>query len=420
MKNSIKPALKISKTEARRFILFHQGLLPPRKGQGKAGIMEFIRRVGCIQFDPVNVVERNPELVLQARISAYSPELLDDLLYRDRALVDGFDKMAAIYPVEDWPAFCFRRQQVQQAHQVRADLEDEFMSKMIETVRNRGPLSSLDFEKTVRITGYWGASMHVERFALERLLDLGKLIIHHRTGSRRYYDLAERVLPPQVYSAPDPFENFEGYQEWHVLRRIGGMGIANSGAGEYWGGIAGTKSQGRWDALHRLISQGKLLPVEIDEIPERTFFIRASDWQQFVVENVQSPAIESSKCIFLGPLDNLLWDRDLIRLLFNFNYIWEVYKPVSIRSYGPYTLPILLGDTFVGRVDLKFDRKKRTLILNNLWWEKDIRVDEKMQSALAAGFKEFLRFLRADRIQLSETIKENGSVCFLKAEDLKV
>ena len=420
MKNSIKPALKISKTEARRFILFHQGLLPPRKGQGKAGIMEFIRRVGCIQFDPVNVVERNPELVLQARISTYSPELLDDLLYQDRALVDGFDKMAAIYPVEDWPAFCFRRQQVQQAHQVRADLEDEFMSKMIETVRNRGPLSSLDFEKTVRITGYWGASMHVERFALERLLDLGKLIIHHRTGSRRYYDLAERVLPPQVYSAPDPFENFEGYQEWHVLRRIGGMGIANSGAGEYWGGIAGAKSQGRWDALHRLISQGRLLPIEIDDIPERTFFIRASDWQQFIVENAQSLDPQSSKCILLGPLDNLLWNRDLIRWLFNFSYIWEVYKPVSKRSYGPYTLPILLGDTFIGRVDLKFDRKNRTLILNNLWWEKEIRIDENIQTALAACFKEFLRFLRADRIQLSAILKDNDSLSFLKAEDLKV
>jgi uncharacterized protein YcaQ len=411
MKNSIQPVIKISKIQARRFMLWHQGLLSPRQWQGKTGIMEYIRRVGCIQFDPVNVIAHNPELVLQARVREYKPVLLDELLYTDRELVDGFDKMAAIYPVTDWPAFAHHRRQVEEFHTRRADLEADFMTGLIESIRWRGPISSLDLEKTVRITGYWGAQMHIERYALERLLDLGLLIIHHRTGSRRYYDLAERVLPPPVYFAAEPFTDFESYQDWHVLRRIGGIGITTSAAGECWGGIAGTKSPGRWDALRRLVSKGKVLPVEIDSASDRTFFIRSCDWERYSAAH--NSDLNDSTCIFLGPLDNLLWDRDLIRMLFDFDYVWEVYKPIATRSYGPYTLPILLGDAFVGRIDLKLDRKNKTLLLNHLWWEQNEVLDARLQAAFAAGLNEFRRFSSADRIQLSAEMK-NSPINYLE------
>ena len=412
MRYSIQPNIKISKIQARRFMLWHQGLLPHWQWQGKTGIMEYIRRVGCIQFDPVNVIAHNPELVLQARVKDYRPWLLDELLYRDRELVDGFDKMAAIYPVSDWPAFSHRRRQVEQYHMRRADLEADFMARLIETIRSRGPISSLDLEKTVRITGYWGTQMHMERFALERLHDLGQLIIHHRTGSRRYYDLAERVLPDSVYSTAEQFNDFESYLDWHVLRRIGGMSISSSTAGECWLGISGMKSGDRWEALRRLVSQGKVLPVEIEDFPDRTFFLRTSDWEQYLTG--PAPDLNASPCIFLGPLDNFLWNRDLIRMLFDFDYVWEVYKPVAIRSYGPYTLPILLDDSFVGRIDLKLDRKNKALLLNHLWWEQNVFFDDRLQAAFFAALNEFRRFSGADRIQLSDDLK-NSPINHLEA-----
>jgi uncharacterized protein YcaQ len=411
LKNSIQPIQKISKAEARRFMLSHQGLLPPQQRSGPEGVLEFFHRVGCIQFDPVNVVERNPELVLQARISAYQPELLDDLLYGKRALIDGFDKVTSIYSVEDWPAFSHRRRSVRTEHHRRADLEDAFMEKMIQTVRERGPISSLDFEETIRINGYWGADMRIERFALERLLGLGDILIHHRTGSRRYYDLSERILSPSIYNAPDPFSTFESYQEWHVQRRIGGIGIAYPGSGESWLGISNTKSQGRWDTLKRLVEKGLVLPVEIEDIPERTFFMRTSDWQRFTIES--DPAKNNTRIVFLGPLDNLLWDRDVIRWVFDFDYTWEVYKPATIRQYGPYTLPVLFGERFIARFDPKFDKKKRTLMINNWWWENEYARDGDTYQALEASFKDFLRFLKADRIQLGESLRE-GELQFLE------
>ena len=67
------PTLRLGRAEARRFLLMHQHLWPPRSLISKAGILDFIRHVGCIQYDPVNLVRQNPELVLQARVTDYTP-----------------------------------------------------------------------------------------------------------------------------------------------------------------------------------------------------------------------------------------------------------------------------------------------------------------------------------------------------------
>ena len=97
--------IHLNKRQARRFLLKHQGLWPPYQLSDKTEIVNFIQRVGCIQFDPLNIVGNNPELVLQARVNDFKQNLLKELLYQDRLLVDGWDKMMSIYPVEDWPYF---------------------------------------------------------------------------------------------------------------------------------------------------------------------------------------------------------------------------------------------------------------------------------------------------------------------------
>ena len=95
----------ITKKQARQFILAYQGLLPPHQLRTKGEILDFVRRVGCIQYDPLDMVGSNPNLVLQSRVRGYQPALLEELLYTQRRLVEGWDKNAAIYAVEDWPYF---------------------------------------------------------------------------------------------------------------------------------------------------------------------------------------------------------------------------------------------------------------------------------------------------------------------------
>ena len=108
--------LKISLPHARRFLLAHQGLTPHFTFRGTSGVLELIARLGCIQFDPINIVGRNPDLVLQARIRGYLPSMLETLLYQDHILVEGMDKVWSIHHHADWPHFSRRRQRMNERY----------------------------------------------------------------------------------------------------------------------------------------------------------------------------------------------------------------------------------------------------------------------------------------------------------------
>ena len=160
--------MKITKKQARQFLLIHQKIMPARKLQGKEGILEYIRLVGCIQFDPLNVVGYNSYLVLQSRIKNFKPQYLRELLYVDRKLLDGWDKNMAIYHVEDWPYFSRHREKACQRH----GGESNSISKILPEVRNsleqNGPLSSIDLKHNNKVDWFW-APTRAARAALESM-----------------------------------------------------------------------------------------------------------------------------------------------------------------------------------------------------------------------------------------------------------
>lgn len=395
----------ISRAAARRFLLKHQRLLPPRSLAGKAGITDYFGQVGCLQFDPINVVGRNPDLVLQSRVKSYRPALLEELLYHDRVLLDGWDKVQSIYPTTDRPYFYRFRAAMQASHSKPDDPATLIAPQVLETIRSSGPLSSIDFKDSGSIQWTWGQDVPLARAAIERLYWKGDLEVHHRINTRRIFDLAENLLPPEIYNAPDPFERDEDYHDWHVLRRIGGLGLARNGAGEHWLGIQGVKSQERSAAIERLLGRGDLAALRIDELPGRLFYIRTQDLPD--LESAEKRRINKPTAAFIAPLDNLLWDRELVRLLFDFDYTWEVYKPAAQRKYGYYVLPVLYGDRFAGRFDPAFDKKSGVLTILNWWWEGSFWVDDRTEETLTDCLRQFMDYLGARGLVLGEQILED-------------
>jgi len=149
--------LKLTQKQAHRFILSHQGLSPPYSYDGKEGILDFIRHVGCIQFDPLDIVGRNPELVLHSRINDYRPAMLEELLYTDRKLLDAWDKMMAIYPVEDWPYLHYRQREAALRSQRRGSSHIKEVTPLVrQAIEERGPLSSIDLDYDRKVDWSWG------------------------------------------------------------------------------------------------------------------------------------------------------------------------------------------------------------------------------------------------------------------------
>lgn len=403
--------IALSKQQARRFMLAQQNLWPPRALHGKAGILEHIRRVGCIQFDPLNIVGRNPELVLQARVVDFQPAMLDELLYQDRQLVDGWDKMMSIYPVEDWPYFRRRRQGIKDYCGRSRDEVDAVVSQVRQEIEARGPLSSIDLNFEKRVDWPWGVTQ-VGRAALESLWDWGELIIHHKVNTRKVYDFAHRHIPQAILDAPDPHETVEHYHEWGVLRRLGGLSLAWNRSGEAWLELPGIKSQERRAILDRLCEQGHALCAQVEGVDQPCYF-RSQD--RPILDAVWIDDSAPQAAAIIAPLDNLLWDRRLVKALFDFSYTWEVYKPAAQREYGYYVLPVLYGDRFVARFEPGREKKNGALTIAKWWWEEGVMPNTDMQRALSECFARFLAYLGRDKLVVGDVALAQANLGWLHA-----
>ncbi len=396
------PRIVLEPLQARRFLLAHQRLLPPRAICGETALVDIFRHLGCIQYDPIDIVGRNPDLVLQSRVADYRPEMLERLLHVDHEALVIWDKMAAIALREDWPYFARHRALMVKQHGAPEKAEMKVAPYVLDEIRKRGPLSSRDIEHDATVDWWWGRKKRLVGASLEVLSAMGIVLTHHRVRSERVFDLAERILPTQILSAPDPHPRDEDYQDWHVLRRIGSLGLAPAtGAAEYWWGIMGVKgTAARAQVLSRLAERAEIVPVAVEGTPARRFFVRAADLPTLEAAGEEASAAPSA--VFLAPLDNVAWDRELLRQVFDFDYCWEIYKPKATRTYGYYVLPVLYGDRFIARVEPVFDKKARVLRIEGWWWEDGVRPDPEMKGALADCVAEFAHYLGVSDVKLGE------------------
>ncbi|MBC8079641.1 MAG: YcaQ family DNA glycosylase, partial [Gorillibacterium sp.] len=368
----------LSKMNARRFLLAYHGLIPDYELKTKDDILAYIRKVGCIQYDPLNVVGQNADLVLQSRVARYNRNDLRELLYTDRKLIDFWDKNMSICPIESWPNYSRFRLR----YQLWCDENAETVGSVRSEIERNGALCSGDFELNEKVAWYYGPT-RLARAALEGMYYSGDLIIHHKVGTRKYYDLAERHIPSKLLTAKDPNPTEEEYHEWFVHQRIGSVGLLWNRPSDAWLGIGSFKALERTQAFQRLLEKGQIVQIEIEDMPT-PFYIRSED--ELLLDQILTEPHTPPTARILAPLDNLEWDRKLIQALFGFEYRWEVYKPVAERAYGYYVLPVLYGDRIVARLEPEKYRKGDSFVIKNWWWEAGVEVNDQMKAAIRECF----------------------------------
>lgn len=377
----------LTNEQARRFMLLKQGLLGDYRYSGKQGVLEYIIQAGCIQFDPIDVCGRSPELVLHARVKGFKKGMLYSLLYEDRSLLDYFDKNLSIIPTSDWPYFHRFRQAYRDGGR-SYDRINEICDEIRRIIGEKGPVSSSNVGFDEIVDWYW-EDTRLSRATLETMYFRGELVVHHKKGTIKYYDLAENCIPEDILNRPDPYPNEMDHMKWRVFRRIGGVGLLWNRASDAWLNIRNLKSEQRSRIFSQLMEEGKIIEVVVEGMKDRLYCL-SSDGEllKAVLENQKFKA----RCEFLAPLDNMLWDRKLIAALFGFDYKWEIYTPVHQRRYGHYVLPVLYGDRFAGRVEAICNRKEKTLIVKNFWYEEGVRPGKRLQAAVLKRLKRLAEF----------------------------
>ena len=388
---NIKPR-EASKEAARQFLILRQGFLQAQKG--KRGTLEAVKRLECVQTDPIKVVQRNQHLVLHSRIVDYKSSYLDELLYKDRLVFEYWCNEKSIIPIKDFPYFRYRMQNPSQFHspfieRIKAkgkELKD-VISHVLSEIRKHGPLSTREFKQKGKIKGKVATSV------LNLLWDRGDIMIHHLEGNRRYYDLTERVLPQKILERETP--SIEGYERFMIQKYMRAYGLVDTRNWRF--GWLPLKASQRKIVVKEMVEENKLCPVKIEGVKHVYYVL---DEHLSFLEN--SGRSISENVHFVAPLDNLLWNRRMISEIFDFNYTWEVYKVPEKRVYGYYVMPVLYGTRLIGRLDPKLDRQNKTMIVNSLLLEEK-SYDKGFVIELAKTMQRFLKFHDASRVNIVRT-----------------
>jgi len=391
----VRAPLVVSPSGVARFLLSRQGLGAAREwpaGTGAPAALVAIRRLECVQLDPVAVVERNQHLVLAARVPGYDPRSLE-VLRGQGAVFEYWANAACILPIERFPLFegtrrRFRRRLAAELRPLRP-----IVRRMFAALEAGGPLAAREFVSPERLRGYWdGAEARTKAtsHALTLLFRTGALVVARRDGAERSFDLPERAIPASLLRDAGAIAT-EDADEGLLDMYLRAYRIADGSDARF--GWRALGAAGRAAAIRRRLRAGTLVPLQIPGVSRR-YFALAEDipalrrWDRAA----QDDAVDRAGVRFLPPLDNLLWRRERVADVFGFRYSWEQYLPVTRRRYGHYAMPILVGSRLVGRIDPRLDRARGRLVIRLLHLEPDVAVTRELRRRLAAGLDAFARF----------------------------
>lgn len=369
----------LSKQEARNLLIHYHNIDRSEELAGIDGARKIMDRIESIQYDPLNVVGRNADLALRARVKDYRPQYLQTLLYGEHTLVDGYDKEMCIYNTRDFGKFSYvRKEHIEQytvltlayRNQMGAlDILDEVRS----FIQEHGVTGTKDLSIGEVRESTWGHKK-LSSAALDYLFNNGELCVVDKRGTQKYFDLTERVIPEDILVGADEM-TIDEFLDWYVERRLCSVGFIWNKPGGSWQGHYLSKKDIRTSVLQRLLEQEKIVAFRIAGINNE--FYASRDILKYM--DYTKP---QDYARFIAPLDNIMWDRTLIEKLFDFEYRWEVYMPVAKRVYGYYVLPVIYNGRFVARFEPEPVGQTGEFIIKNWWWEKDVTPDERMNAAI--------------------------------------
>ena len=388
--------IRVTREDVKRLSVYKQGLRQRPAASDQADLKRIIERIGLLQLDSISVVARSHYLVMLARAGLYDTAELDALL-DNGFLFETWAHAMCQLPTAHYPwyhAYIEQKQLKESNWQIdRLDIDmDPIIENVLETIRQRGAMSSKEFESERRGEGGWW-NWKPTKVALEYLFDRGDLMVSHRVKFQRYYDLPERVLDPSQFTLDKSIEDFRRWTIERGLRHIG-IGTSNHVADYY--------RQSKRDAaaiLNDMVNAGGALPVEVEGWKEAAFIHRDD---LALLDAIQTGEREPGMTLFLSPFDNLFWDRDRDEMLWDFFYRIEVYTPKAKRVYGYYVMPILHGCELIGRIDPKVDRKKKRLIFNNLHLERGVKLNGALNRGLIRAVEEFMAFHGCESFDLQK------------------
>lgn len=376
----------ISRAEARRRLAAHQGLARGL-GRGAAGVRAVLARLRCIQLDPLDVVGTNADLVVMARVEGVGRGDVWKHLF-PRYAFEHFAKERCILPADAFPYYRTQGHAAQTPWWRHAEREQrvpgDLVRAVLEEIREHGPIAARDITDHGSVDPIdwsgWKGTAKATSMAIEILWTRCDIVVAGRNESgAKLYDVPERAMPLHDANSGD-------FARWALRERVQAAGLLTRAGGSMWSMLSGVRTS---PLVEEMIAAGELVEIGIEDSARRYLAVPA-----FLKANARY----DERVRILGPLDPLLWDRDLVRHVFDFDYVWEVYKPAPQRKWGWYVCPLLQRDRFLGRIDARIERN--ALVVKKLWLEDE----DADRAAIDAALQRHAAMCGASRVKMPRRV----------------
>lgn len=398
--------LVISNEEARRLFLDRHALSDrPGHKLTHGEVLALIHRLGFVQLDSINVVERAHHMILFSRASGYARELLSTLHHEHRTLFEHVTHDASLLPMEFYPhwhhrfrAAKARRDEPRWAERFGGDPE-KAIARVRRRLRKEGALAARHFEDKGEGSWWgWGPS----KTALEYLWRTGELAVARRDGFEKVYDFAENVIPVEHRTQRPTRKQTVDWACQEALKRLGFATPSEIANFFDLVEIAEARSWAKSALAKKRIVEIGIAGAHGDVRPALAFPSIEAD-----IAALPAPADTTR---LLSPFDPVIRDRKRANRLFGFDYTIEVFVPEKKRRYGYYVLPILEDHRFIGRADLKAHRVERRMEVKGLWLESGVTRTKRRQASIDDALAELSRFTATDRVDRGEKRAERDAL----------
>ncbi len=375
--------MNLSLTEARRLALHHQ-LYQFVEHRGKSAVLDVIKKLSYIQLDTISVIERAHHHTLYNRVRDYHPDMLNDLLAKDKTIWEYWAHAASYLPIGDYPYYKIRMQNFPNGSWEKKfwELHKDLAKPILDRIRKEGPLSTKHFEdtRTVKENQVWG-NIKPAKIMLELLMWKGDLIVTARDKFQRVYDLTERVIP---HYKEIELPSLEARAEFMVHRALLAHGIASES--EIVKHLQVAPRQSVSSSIKKLAKSKEIISIQLEGLKDSYFSLAGTDFDSILQQQ------QYNQVWLLSPFDNAVILRNRVKNLFNYDYALECYVTPAKRKFGYWNCPILWQDTIVGILDPKADRKTKILTINSINIDRTVWKQKHFQTEFDKELSRFALF----------------------------
>lgn len=391
----------LSITQARALHLAAQGLLqPPARKASRTALLKTIERMALLQIDTIHVVNRSPYLVLFSRLGQYPPVWLEDALAQGQ-LFETWAHEACFAPRAD---LLLHRAYNRSARRhwgltnavTNQEAQRPQLDKLLAHIRTSGPVKSSDFKgNDTRTSAWWG--WKDEKRWLETLFASGELMVARRENFHRVYELTERVAPEVLVAESTTFGPSDGqtHMAW-IEKAVAALGITQA---RWVNDYFRTKPRLRDADLDALVDSGVLLRVAVTGWTSPAYVHHTNN---ALLAKAAAGKLQATHTALLSPFDPVVWDRERVSTLFDFDYRLECYTPEPKRVHGYFVLPILCAGELIGRLDAKAHRADGVFEVKALFAQPEAAWTDAQVAAVARGIADFADWHGTPEVKLAK------------------